>query len=137
VAGVLSLDDACRLVAAWARLMAELPPGGAMAVVLRVSHGSHSTLVDPMLPAYAEVAATVEHRPPTTPLVSMLTGAAVADVTAQHWIDQTHHTVRYADDVQALSDVTVLELGAGRLAEVTVAICAKNRRKRRQPCFGP
>jgi acyl transferase domain-containing protein len=169
VAGVLALPDAARLVAARARLMAELPAGGAMvaldgsearvadliaghadvalaavnsgdAVVvsgatatvealaerwrldggratrLRVSHAFHSPLVDPMLAEYAEVARSIDYRPPVVPLVSTLTGGPVTDEVAgpDHWVDQARRTVRYHDAARALRAhgvASLLEVG--------------------------
>ncbi|AEV86965.1 polyketide synthase [Actinoplanes sp. SE50] len=148
VAGVLSLDDARRLVAARAGLMQALPPGGAMVALpvpldrveplltagvdiaavngpasvvisgaedevltiaaafpsarrLRVSHAFHSSLMDPMLADFAEVAAGIDHGAARIPVVSTLTGA-VADFDADHWVRQVRQAVRFADAVQHL-----------------------------------
>ncbi|MBV1855137.1 acyltransferase domain-containing protein [Catellatospora sp. NEAU-YM18] len=169
-AGIWSLPDAARLVAARGRLMQALPPGGAMVAVeaaeaevaalldaqvelaavngprsvvlsgpaeaveraaaalaaegrrttrLRVSHAFHSALMEPMLAEFRAVAASLEFRAPTVPLVSNLTGR-LADPdalrTPDYWVRQVRSAVRFADCVRALEadGVTrLLELGPG------------------------
>ncbi|HEV7760341.1 MAG TPA: beta-ketoacyl synthase N-terminal-like domain-containing protein, partial [Acidimicrobiales bacterium] len=176
VAGVFSLADACRLVAARGRLMQALPAGGAMVAFdateaeakallagledrvalaavntprsvvlsgdadavdalarrwqdegrrvkrLRVSHGFHSPLVEPMLAELGRVAATVTYRPPAMALVSTLTGGPVtAEVaTPEHWVEQARRTVRFGPAVRTMVDqgvATLIEVGPdGHLA---------------------
>ena len=169
VAGVLSLDDACRLVAARGRLMQELPAGGAMAALeasenearallagledrvsvaavnsptsvvvsgdgavvravvarwkdggrraslLRVNVGFHSPLVEPMLAEFAEVAATVDLRPPQLPLVSNVTGRLAGDevCTPEYWVRHARGAVRFGDGI-----TTMLREGVATLFEV-------------------
>ena len=169
VAGVFSLEDACRLVAARGRLMQALPAGGAMAALeaseaeaavlidgrddrvavaavnspsslvisgeaatveeiaqrwrdggrratpLRVSVGFHSPLVEPMLAAFAEVAATVDLRPPVLALVSNVTGRLAGDevATPEYWVRHARAAVRFGDGV-----VTMTEEGVATLIEV-------------------
>jgi acyl transferase domain-containing protein/acyl carrier protein len=192
VAGVLSLTDACALVAARGRLMQALPAGGAMVAVgatedevtplltdgvgiagvngpaavvisgpsesvetvaaalaerghktkrLAVSHAFHSVLMDPMLVAFREVAATLTHAEPAIPFVSTVTGEPVTEIDADYWVRQARGAVRFADAVHTLAGLGVtryLEVGpdavltgmAGQTLETPATLVPALRRNR-------
>ncbi|NUT38635.1 MAG: type I polyketide synthase, partial [Thermoactinospora sp.] len=165
IAGVLSLADACTLVAARARLMQALPAGGAMLAIaaseadvqpfiegredqvaiaavntptsvvisgaasvvneigerinartraLRVSHASHSPLMEPMLAEFGRIAATVTYHEPRIPVVSSVTGRPVEPgqlTTAEYWVEHVRRPVRFADAAGAAQADLFLEVG--------------------------
>ncbi|MGV9787389.1 type I polyketide synthase [Streptomyces sp. NPDC003435] len=84
---------------------------------LRVSHAFHSSLVQPMLGPFAEIAGGVSYRAPRIPLVSTVTGALAdpaALATPDYWVAQAARPVRFLDGVRALEKAGVsafLELG--------------------------
>ncbi|MFF5604609.1 type I polyketide synthase, partial [Streptomyces noursei] len=84
VAGVLSLADACRLVAARARLMQALPSGGAMIAVQATE--------DEVLPHLSHDLAIAAINGPTSVVISGVDEAARA--VAEHFADQGRRTTR-------------------------------------------
>ncbi len=82
---------------------------------LRVSHAFHSSLVEPMLAEFAEVAAGVSFGEPRLRIVSTVTGAPDPGMgTAGYWVGQVRRTVRYGDAVewmQAAGVTTFVEVG--------------------------
>ncbi|MFJ9783022.1 type I polyketide synthase [Amycolatopsis sp. NPDC101161] len=180
VAGVLTLADACALVAARGALMQDLPPGGAMLAVaaperdvagflgdgaglaavngpeavvisgeesvvdgvaaefrargtrvhrLRVSHAFHSPLMDPMLEDFRAVVRSLELREPDLPIVSSVTGRAVAPgelTDPEYWVRHVRETVRFADAVDALraaGATAFVEVGPGSVLAGMVRGC--------------
>ncbi|MET8874231.1 SDR family NAD(P)-dependent oxidoreductase [Nocardia sp. NPDC004604] len=166
VAGVLSLVDACVLVAARGRLMQALSSGGAMVAVgaseadvlpllggevsiaavngpssvvlsgaedavlaiveaciergwrthrLRISHASHSALMEPMLAEFATVLQGLAFTRPSIALVSTVTGARIEHemIDPSYWVGNIRKTVRFADAVATMAD-----MGVTRFAEV-------------------
>ncbi len=83
---------------------------------LEVSHAFHSSRMNPMLTAFAEVAQAVDYRSAQLPIAANLTG--ILDdgrmSTADYWVRQAREPVRFADAVTALSRTgvdTFVEIG--------------------------
>ncbi|HET8932534.1 MAG TPA: SDR family NAD(P)-dependent oxidoreductase, partial [Polyangiales bacterium] len=72
---------------------------------LHVSHAFHSSHMDSMLRAFAEVAEGCTYHAPELGLLSLLTGQRAQPgelTTAQYWVRQVREAVRFADGVQSL-----------------------------------
>lgn len=85
---------------------------------LRVSHAFHSVVVEPMLDAFARLAADVALSPPAFPLASNVTGTVAGREVADsaYWVRHTRNAVRFADGMATLDRLgcnTYLEIGPG------------------------
>lgn len=81
-----------------------LVAAGVDARQLRVSHGFHSPMMEPMLAPFASVAQSVKFRPASVRMYSTLTGAPVTSElsNADYWVRHVEAPVRFADGMQAL-----------------------------------
>lgn len=72
---------------------------------LNVSHAFHSPLVDPIIPAFEKVARNFSYQPPTSPLVSNVSGRMIDPrdgFDAGYWVRHLRAPVRFADGMAAL-----------------------------------
>ncbi|MBC6451485.1 acyltransferase domain-containing protein [Actinokineospora sp. HBU206404] len=107
------------------KVAAECRAEGIRTKPLRVSHAFHSSRMEPMLAAFAEVLASASFAPPAIAVASNVTGTALTDEQAcspEYWLSHVRATVRFADGVRWLCSRGVtrfLELGPD--AGLTVA----------------
>jgi acyl transferase domain-containing protein len=93
---------------------------GIACTLLQTSHAFHSVMMDSVLPAFAQVLASVRLQPPTLPFVSNLTGqwADPAQVCQpDYWLAHLRQPVRFADGIGNLlqqPDALFLEVGPGK-----------------------
>ncbi len=96
---------------------------------LRVSRAFHSPLVEPMLEDFRGILATISIGEPKIPIVSNLTGEAIAVEalrTPDYWVRHARETVRFADCVRWLRSqgaVAFLELGPDAVLSSMVEDC--------------
>ncbi|UZO79161.1 amino acid adenylation domain-containing protein [Aquimarina sp. ERC-38] len=101
---------------------------GVKTKVLKVSHASHSSLMEPILKAYKKVVSSIQFYAPKIVMVSNLTGK-VADHTVQteeYWVDHLRKTVRFADGIKQLETLdinTCIEMGPEPVLLGIAGIC--------------
>ena len=98
-------------------LAQKLATMGMKTKALTVSHAFHSPLMNPMLPAFEQIAASIKYASPSIPLISNLSGAMATtdEITkASYWVRHARNAVRFSDSMQTVRErgcQVFLELG--------------------------
>ncbi|MBJ7416767.1 MAG: acyltransferase domain-containing protein, partial [Niveispirillum sp.] len=104
--------------AALASIIDRLERVGLATTPLRVTHGFHSPVMDPILDDLTHVAANIAFQPPRVSFVSNLTGEMLPDgstLDGSYWRHQCREPVRFAQGLTRLLDDDIdlfIELGA-------------------------
>ena len=105
---------------------------------LEVSHAFHSTLMNPMLEEFREVAESVQYHQPQLRLISNVTGeVATSEIaTAEYWVKHIVAPVRFADGIATLySECSVfLEIGS---KPILIGMARSNSGKNRDKVWLP
>ena len=75
---------------------------------LKVSHAFHSSLMEPILPDFRQVAESISYQLPTIDIVSNLTGEVIERLTAEHWVSHVRQPVRFSQSMETLKSQSVL-----------------------------
>ncbi|MEU4312483.1 type I polyketide synthase [Nocardia sp. NPDC024068] len=98
-----------------AGIRARLTADGVQNTVLRISHASHSVVMEPILDEFRTVARSLTYRAPSIPIVSNVSATRVADEVCDpdYWVRHVRSCVRFAPGVDLL-----IESGVRRFVEV-------------------
>ena len=86
--------------------LAHLERAGVETKPLRVSYAAHSSLIDPVLPAFEKVLETVEFKPARVALVSNVTGlpGGIEEMgNSKYWLTQMRAPVQFAKSISTLA----------------------------------
>ncbi len=86
------------------QLIADLGADGIKTKPLNVSHAFHSSLMEPMLAEFAQVASEITYARPKINLISNLTGSLIGSeiATPEYWCLHAREPVRFAASMQTL-----------------------------------
>ncbi|MEM1366473.1 MAG: SDR family NAD(P)-dependent oxidoreductase [Cyanobacteria bacterium P01_H01_bin.15] len=112
-------------------LIAEkLATAGITTKTLRVSHGFHSPLMEPMVTAFSEAARGLTYQRPRIPFISTVTGNSEKDVIAnpEYWIEHIRQPVKFHSAMTHLPDDidVLLEIGPRPTLIALGQVCLPN-----------
>ncbi|WP_260956329.1 type I polyketide synthase [Pseudomonas citri] len=95
---------------------------------LNVSHGFHSSLMEPMLASFGSVLKRISLSPPRYPLISNVSAkiATAPLVTPEYWLEHVRQPVRFMDCIQGAFENggrTFLEIGPKAVLSTIGAAC--------------
>ncbi|WP_459545864.1 type I polyketide synthase [Nocardia sp. X0981] len=98
-----------------AEIRARLTEAGHKNSLLRISHASHSVLMEPILDEYRAVARGLTYRSPAIPIVSNVSGTRIGEQVCdpEYWVRHVRSCVRFAPGVD-----TLIDSGVRRFVEV-------------------
>ncbi len=97
------------------RIRERLTADGVQNTVLRISHASHSVMMEPILDEFRAVAQSLTYRAPSIPIVSNVSATRVSEEVCDpdYWVRHVRSCVRFAPGVELL-----IESGVRRFVEV-------------------
>ncbi|WP_328391873.1 type I polyketide synthase [Nocardia sp. NBC_00416] len=115
-----------------AEIQARLTEAGRKNSLLRISHASHSVLMEPILDEYRAVARGLTYRSPSIPIVSNVSGALIGEQVCdpEYWVSHVRSCVRFAPGVDSLIDSGVrrfVEVGPDAALTAMIRECLAER----------